>query len=481
MPRHIDFGPVPKEVFLFLAEWLVRAWKETPDHPELCDRALNGKRGQVERWLKVLLRRTEWHRDERGYLDVTRMAGANTGNSVSTAMRHCLAVASRENGLRRCVQTAKDGDTFRLCWGGLIVDRRSAIRRVIWLYKPSGANTFTDSMKLGALTMAKELGLGIAFVECCLENSSVRKLLDRCLDSIGQAGGDDEGRRASTAVVWDREGLPGGDLQAALLELDGLRTVTVGPPDAMVRRDHVAVGSMLARQIVELDQSWPFGERTSRRVVLMEAGASYCSHEYAEILGGLRHALLAENQRLQAAKYELIELGFRERRNPKPFDLWQRFGLEADDCVVAVGLEVSKRFCRELQRYHRTLATEGSESTPRFPLLYASGITVNSTRALTTDTRGPEAICGVNPEAYGRFVVRVAARVDTRSPVPTVAPALLSRNEFGTKDVASCITSVFARSDIQLEDGEYCWEEWMVGEEGEAFAPKLPTAPCRCW
>ena len=81
---------------------------------------------------------------------------------------------------------------------------------------------------------------------------------------------------------------------------------------------------------------------------------------------------------------------------------------------------------------------------------------------------GLGAICGVNPEAYGGFVVRVAARLDTRSAVSAVAPALLSRNAFGSRDIASCITSVFARPDVQLEDGQYCWEEWMVEEEGEA-------------
>ena len=53
----------------------------------------------------------------------------------------------------------------------------------------------------------------------------------------------------------------------------------------------------------------------------------------------LRQALFAENQRLQVLKYEVLELGFRERRNPKPFDLWQRFGLEAGLLRGRGGLE----------------------------------------------------------------------------------------------------------------------------------------------
>lgn len=480
MSRHDDFGPVPKEVFLFLAEWLMRVWKEMPGHPELCDRALHGKRGQVENWLETLLQRNDWPRDEHGYLDVTPVAGETTATVISTAMRRCLAVASRENGLRRCVQTAKDGDTFRLCWGGPVTDRRTPIRRIVWFYRACDADSFTDAMKLGAMRMAKQLGIGIAFVEACVKGRNARGLLDKCLESVSFAGSDED-RRNSTAVVWDREGTTDSDHQAALLEFDGFRTITVGPPSAMVRRDHIAVGAMLADHILTTEKHWPIKEGKSRQVFLMPPGTAFCKYQFAEILGGLQRALAAENRRLPVFKYDVREVGWRQEKCSEQVDAWGRVGLEAGDCVVAVDLVVDWQFCRALRRYDKYLQADDSLGTGRsFQLLYACSITAESLWAMGKYPFKLDAICGVSPEAYGAYVVRVASRLDTQAAVSAVAPTLLPSNVRWWDDSALAISSVFARPDVQLEDGEYCWEEWMVRREEEEFTASLPPPPCKC-
>jgi hypothetical protein len=296
-------------------------------------------------WLEMLLAREQWPRDKEGYLDVIPVASEKTGTAVSTAMRRCLAVASRENGLRRCVQTAKDGNTFRVCWGGLITDRVTPIRRVVWLYRPSDADAFTDLMKVGAMRMAKRLGIGIAFVECCLEKRNVRGLLDKCLQFVSHAGSAEDCRN-STAVVWDREGEPETDLQAALSELHGFRTVTVGPPSAMVRRDHFAVGTVLAEHILASGKFWPSVEGKNQRVFVIRRHAD-CLGQYADVVGGLRHVLNAANRGLPIWKHEIVELSWYGCKSSEYVDNWRRVGLKEGDHVVALDIKVDWRFCCE--------------------------------------------------------------------------------------------------------------------------------------
>jgi hypothetical protein len=71
-----------------------------------------------------------------------------------------------------------------------------------------------------------------------------------------------------------------------------------------------------------------------------------------------------------------------------------------------------------------------------------------------------EAVCGVDPYAYGRLIVRAAC--DTNMPGPIQArPLRVTRTDVRKADIRNYAQWLATNPALQMSDAEFAWQPWM--------------------
>ena len=238
--RREDWGPVSREVFVFLVDWLEKNFGN-PKFPKLSDASLAKLTTPVREWLEQL-RDSDWPDSPREYKAYEVQPNQQKYyKKVSTQVRKALGVACRVNRFRRCALTMKHKTSFRLAWGDY---DRPGVKRVFWLRLPY-PSLFSDMLLLGARSVAHAFGLDMEVRDILAGNGldrQVRELVERLETSEHVRA-----VRKRTAFVIELASIADVGLSDCL---DHYHTVTSGTLGSTIAQKNVAIGIQLAQEVL---------------------------------------------------------------------------------------------------------------------------------------------------------------------------------------------------------------------------------------
>jgi hypothetical protein len=458
MVRHLDDGAVPTEAFTALMQWLTTTWATDPDYPGLSNEDLGLKRNPMREWLEGL-KKGAWPRGPKEYrVFVCDAEHGDYYKGLSNQARKCLAIASRALGFLHDAQTMQDDLEFRVAWGkhkdagvtsaDLSDVKNNCVKRVEWLLM-AHQSTFSDLVLLGASSMAEALGVGLRVRELKLDGGQFEET--RIVVDELERTGNVEDIRESTVFVLELA-----DVTTAVMSrqqhLSQYRVVTTGARGAAVSQDDASIGIQLAEAAIDCQSS-----STTCDIAIIASSDTF-------ELGGHQDRVVAFEKRVDAAaksdrgktyKVERIGVSCGDYRHPHELCSCLLGKRSADsilsrDVVFAESGDVAEWLLRVFHHLPRR----------KLPKVFSADLTPSLFNMMWEPDSPLEAVCGVDPYAYGRLIVRAAC--DTNMPGPIQArPLRVTRTDVRKADIRNYAQWLATNPALQMSDAEFAWQPWM--------------------
>ena len=438
-------GPVPREAFVLLVGWLHRNIDKW-NFPQLSNESLGGKAEAVKEWLGELAN-LPWPDDPGEYATFTcDKALENSYKSLNTQVRNALAVASQFYRFRDAVQVKKDGSQFRIAWQQWDAEEpdRSPIQQVFWLRLPY-RSLFTEMLILGGRSVASAFGIQLTIHEVG-DGVSLGLEARKLVEQLETEADDVEEARRRTAFVVAKASVT----DAALMHcLSGYHAVFAGYTGGSVFMDHAGIASQLASAILDR-----MPDRPLKICVLCAKGGLVTSplqerhHTFVE---GLHRGPNGESIHIDTVECESGAYGHPHSLCSRFFRQGKSAALSEYDAVFAISGDIAEWLVPALHR----------SDSGKIPKVFAADLTPALLELMRDPDSPLEAICGVDPYAYGRLVVRAAADARSASNKIAVPVVLVTRDEIIKQDIRSYVQLLDEHPRLELDADVFAWQPWM--------------------
>ena len=446
MGKQRDLGPVPREVFVLLVGWLNRNIDKL-NIPQLSNDSLGGKAEAVKEWLGELVK-LPWPVDPNEYatFNCNDKAFEKSYKTLNTQARKALAVASQSYRFRHVVQVKKHGMEFRIGWEEWEAEEpnRSPIQNVFWLRLPY-RSLFTEMLLLGARSVASAFGIKLTIQEVA-NGVSLGQKTRKLVEQLERDADDVEEVRRRTAFVIAKASVT----DAALMRcLSGYHAVFAGYTGGSVFMDHAGVASQLASAILDR-----MPDRPLKICVLCAKGGLVTSplqerhHTFVE---GLRRDPDGESIHIDTVECEFGAYGHPHSLCSQFFGNGKSTALSEYDAVFAMSGDIAEWVVPALHR----------SQSGKIPRVFAADLTPALFELMREPDAPLEAICGVDPYAYGRLVMRAAADARSESNKIAVPVVLVTRDEILKQDIRGYVQLLDEHPCLELDDDVFAWQPWM--------------------